>query len=143
MKWREGRPQGRPSSCIYSFVQMRVLVGVLSLALAGAAGAQTTVQRGTLTGVVKRGPTTPVCVAEQPCDEPAANVTLLFSRGESVAARAVTDRQGRYRIRLRAGLYAVRRPGAGSFARKLEPSRVRVYSGRVNRINFSIDTGIR
>jgi hypothetical protein len=122
---------------------MRVLVGVLSLALAGAAGAQTTVSRGTLIGVVKRGPITPVCVAEQPCDEPAANVTLLFSRGESVVARAETDRNGRYRIRLRSGTYGVRRPGAGSFARKLEPSRARVYAGRVNRVDFSIDTGIR
>jgi hypothetical protein len=122
---------------------MRVLVGLLSLAFASAAGAQATAPRGTLTGVVKRGPIAPVCVAEQPCDEPAKNVALLFSRAESVVARVVTDGQGRYRIRLRAGLYSVRRPGAATFDRKLEPSRVKVYAGKVRNVDFSIDTGIR
>jgi len=122
---------------------MRVLVGLSSLALALAAGAQATVPRGTLTGVVKRGPIAPVCVAEQPCDEPAKNVALLFSRTESVVARVVTDGQGRYRIRLRAGFYSVRRPGAARFDRKIEPNRVRVYAGRVKNVDFSIDTGIR
>lgn len=122
---------------------MRALFGLMSLTLALAAGAQASVPRGTLAGLVKRGPIAPVCVAEQPCDEPAANVTLLFSRAGSVVARVVTDAQGRYRIRLRAGDYTVRRPGTGTFARRLEPSRVRVLSGRVKRVDFSIDTGIR
>lgn len=122
---------------------MRALFGLLGLALALTAGAQASVPRGTLTGVVKRGPIAPVCVAEQPCDEPAANVALLFSRGGSVVARVVTDAHGRYRIRLRAGDYTVRRPGPGTLARKLEPSHVRVTSGRVRRADFSIDTGIR
>ena len=41
------------------------------------AGAQATLSRGSFAGLVKRGPITPVCVAEQPCDEPAKGVTLL------------------------------------------------------------------
>jgi hypothetical protein len=82
-------------------------------------------------------------VAEQPCDEPAKNVTLLFSRNGVVVARVVTDNQGRYRRRLPAGIYAVRRPVASAFDRKLEPNRVRVYAGRVRNVDFSIDTGIR
>jgi hypothetical protein len=137
-----GRKAG-PPFCIYSSVRMRVLAGLSSLALAFTAGAQATVPRGVLTGVVKRGPITPVCIAEQPCDEPARNIALLFSRGESVVVRVVTDGRGRYRIRLRAGVYTVRRPGGSTFERKLEPNRVRVYPGRVVRIDFSIDTGIR
>ena len=44
---------------------------------------------------------------------------------------------------LPAGLYAVRRPGTTSIGRKLEPNRVRVYAGRLTRVDFSIDTGIR
>jgi hypothetical protein len=122
---------------------MRILVGLSSLALALAAGAQATVPRGTLTGLVKRGPIAPVCVAEQPCDEPAKNVTLLFSRNGTVVARVVTDGQGRYRRSLPAGVYVVRRPAAATLDRKLEPNRVRVYAGRVRNVDFSIDTGIR
>ena len=122
---------------------MRILVGLSGLALALAAGAQATVPRGTLTGLVKRGPIAPVCVAEQPCDEPAKNVTLLFSRNGTLVARVVTDAQGRYRRSLPAGIYVVRRPAAATLDRKLEPNRVRVYAGRVRNVDFSIDTGIR
>jgi hypothetical protein len=137
-----GRKAG-PLFCIYSSVQMRVLVGLSCLALAVTAGAQATLPRGTLTGVVKRGPITPVCAVEQPCDEPARNVTLLFSRNGAVVASVVTDGQGRYRRRLPAGTYGVRRPAATTVDRKLEPNRVRVYAGRVRNVDFSIDTGIR
>jgi hypothetical protein len=125
------------------FVAVRIVVFLSAAALLVATGAQAATGRGTLTGVVKRGPIAPVCVAEQPCDEPAKNVTLLFSRGATVVARAVTDGQGRYRLRLRAGVYTVRRPGSNALARDLEPGRVRVLSGRVRRVDFSIDTGIR
>ena len=124
-------------------VQTRALVLLTSLALVLVVGAQATVRRGSLAGVVKRGPIAPVCVVEQPCDEPAKDVTLLFSHNDRVVGRVVSDEQGRYRLRLPAGLYAVRRPAAASIDRKLEPNRVRVYAGRLTQVDFSIDTGIR
>ncbi len=123
---------------------MRLVVLLSMVALAVAAGAQAASPRGTLTGLVTRGPISPVCVAEQPCDAPAPNVTLLFARNGSVIGRAVTNDVGRYRLRLPAGTYNVLRPSAsGPFDRKLEPNHARVYSGRSNRVDFSIDTGIR
>src|SRR5439155_11953053 len=103
-------------------VQMRTLVLLTSLALVVAAGAQATVRRGSLAGVVTRGPIVPVCAVEQPCDEPAKDVTLLFSRNDRVIGRVVTDEQGRYRLRLPAGLYSVRRPAAPPIDRKLDPN---------------------
>jgi hypothetical protein len=124
---------------------MKVVITVLAFALVIASGADakaTAVSSG-LRGVVVRGPITPVCVAEQPCTEPAKNVTLLFSRGNRVVGRAVTDSAGRYRLRLRAGVYAVRRPGPTGIGRGIEPNHVRVYTGRFVRVDFSIDTGIR
>jgi hypothetical protein len=122
---------------------MRALVLTSSLALVVVAGAQATLARGTLTGVVMRGPVTPVCAIEQPCSEPAKNVTLLFSRNEQVVGRVATDDQGRYRLRLRAGRYSVRLPGSSALGRKLEPNRVRVVAARRTNIDFFIDTGIR
>ena len=77
------------------------------------------------------------------CSEPAKNVTLLFSRGGHLAGRAATDGQGRYRLRLPAGFYSVRRSTTGRIDNKLDPNRVRVFAGRVTRTDFSIDTGIR
>jgi len=122
---------------------MKVLIASLSLALALVAGAQATVARSGLQGVVMRGPITPMCVAEEPCTEPAKNVTLLFSRNGRIAGRAVTDSAGRYRLRLPAGVYSVRRPGSVGIGRGIEPNHARVYARRFVRVDFSIDTGIR
>ena len=124
---------------------MKVVISALSLALVivAGAGAQTTALSSGLRGVVVRGPIAPVCVAEEPCTEPARNVTLLFSRNSRVVGRSVTDTAGRYRVRLPAGVYAVRRPGSMGIGRGIEPNRARVYVGRFSRVDFSIDTGIR
>lgn len=123
---------------------MRMVVLLSAAALALAAGAQATAPQGTLTGIVSRGPITPVCVAEQPCDAPAANLKLLFIRDGAAVGRAVTNQDGRYRVRLPAGSYSVRRAAAmASIDRKLDPNRARVYAGRLTRVDFSIDTGIR
>jgi hypothetical protein len=123
---------------------MRFVV-LSTLALAFVAAAHATPQRGTLSGTVTRGPIAPVCVAEQPCDEPAANLTLVFTRNGSVAGRAVTNLAGHYRLRLPAGSYGVRRASVSASAvdRKLQPNRVRVYAGRLTQADFAIDTGIR
>ena len=122
---------------------MRVLVLLASVALVLVAGAQAAVRRGALIGDVRRGPITPVCAIEQPCDEPAKHVTLLFSRGTDVVGRVETDAQGHYRLRLPAGVYSVRRPSASGLDRRLEPRTARVYGGRTARVDFFIDTGIR
>ena len=116
---------------------MRVLLTVLVVcAAAGSAGAST--NPSGLWGEVRRGPIVPVCVAEQPCDAPAKNVTLAFVRNGNVVRRATTNEQGRYRVRLAAGTYSVRLPG-----RSLDPVQARVRAGRFVRMDFSIDTGIR
>jgi hypothetical protein len=124
---------------------MKVVITALSLALVivAGAGARTTAVSSGLRGVVVRGPIAPMCVAESPCTEPAKNVTLLFSRNDRIVGRAVTDSAGRYRVRLPAGLYAVRRPAPAGIGRALEPDRARVYARRFVRVDFSIDTGIR
>jgi hypothetical protein len=124
---------------------MKVVFSALSLALVivAGAGAQTAALSSGLRGVVVRGPIAPVCVAEEPCTEPARNVTLLFSRNSRIVGRAVTDTAGRYRVRLPAGVYAVRRPGSMGIGRGIEPNHARVSAGRFSRVDFSIDTGIR
>jgi len=124
---------------------MKVVITAVSLALmiVAGAGAQVTAVPSGLRGVVMRGPISPMCVAEEPCTEPAGNVTLLFSRNGRIVGRAVTDSAGRYRLRLPAGAYAVRRPGPVGIGRGIEPDHARVYARRFVRVDFSIDTGIR
>jgi hypothetical protein len=124
---------------------MKVVVTALALGLVivAGAGAQGTVVSSGLHGVVMRGPIAPMCVAEEPCTAPAKNITLLFSRNDRVVGRAVTDSAGRYRLRLPAGVYAVRRPPPLGIGRGIEPNHARVYARRFVRVDFLIDTGIR
>jgi hypothetical protein len=122
-------------------MRFTVVSAGLALLIAGAAHAAPS-QSG-LRGVVTRGPTAPMCVAEAPCTEPAKNVTLVFSRSDHVAGRVVTDGQGRYRLRLAPGLYSVRRAASSGLDNRLDPNRVRVSPRRFIHVDFSIDTGIR
>jgi hypothetical protein len=110
-------------------------VGLLTLDAGG------TTKPSGLYGQVRRGPITPVCIAEQPCDAPAPGVTLVFSRVGRELGRTVTRMDGTYRIRLAPGVYGIRR--ALATARPVEPETARVPLARFARVDFSIDTGIR
>jgi len=116
-----------------------IAIVALALTLVAGAGARETTLRGGLYGTVTRGPVAPVCVAEQPCTEPAVGAVLIFSRGASDVARVTVGPTGSYRLRLSAGSYSVR----AFHQRRLDPATARVYVGRMLRLDFSIDTGIR
>jgi len=95
-----------------------------------------------LHGVVTRGPTTPVCRVGTPCTEPAVGAVLVFSHDGTIAGRARAGTGGRYAVRLRPGLYAVRVSPPQRIG-GLKPAQVRVRSGPRARVDFQIDTGIR
>jgi hypothetical protein len=96
-----------------------------------------------LHGVVMRGPTKPICMENEPCEEPARGLVLRFTRAGSAVARVRTSARGTYSVRLRPGTYAVttvprRRVGTG-----LTPRTVRVPRGRIGRRDFHLDTGLQ
>jgi hypothetical protein len=88
-------------------------------------------------GSVTMGPVTPVCQAGTPCDKPAAQVTLTFTRaGHTTSTK--TGVGGAYRVRLAPGIYIVR----ASAGMSMRPHAVNVHAPRTH-LDFSIDTGIR
>lgn len=132
----------------------RVKRVVLPLAAAGAAAAALTsglagahplrdaaLPNG-LHGIVYRSPITPVCRTGVPCEAPAPNVRLIFTRPGFRASSAKTARDGSYRILLPAAIYAVQTDRAG-IGKRPYPARVKVRRGHVDKLDFRIDTGIR
>ena len=124
---------------------MRVMastLAALALAITSAGAAAPSGLPSGLRGVVMRGPITPVCIVDEPCEEPAAGIVLRFSRLGVVVARVTTGPAGGYRVKLRPGTYAVAtlRRGIGS---GLTPRVVRVPAGRFARVDFHLDTGIQ
>jgi hypothetical protein len=119
------------------------MLAALAVASASAGAAGTAAPSSGLRGVVMRGPTSPVCLESEPCEEPAAGVVLRFSRAGTTVARVKTGPRGGYAVRLPRGTYTVatspqRRVGGG-----LTPRIVRVPRGRVARVDFHLDTGIQ
>jgi hypothetical protein len=95
-----------------------------------------------LHGTVYRGPITPVCRAGIPCDAPAPDVVLSFVRRNGSVVRTKTAHDGSYRVLLPAAVYTVKTESK-RYRTPLQPARVKVRTGRVDRIDFFIDTGIR
>ena len=94
-----------------------------------------------LHGVVTKGPTMPVCRVGEPCSAP-AQVTLLFRRaGHTYRTRS--DAQGRYRITLVPGYYTVSTVERIGIQPNIRPHNIHVRRAHVDRLDFSIDTGIR
>jgi hypothetical protein len=119
----------------------RLAVAAIVFVTAGSSAAATT--RSGLYGFVRRGPIVPVCVAGQPCDGPARNMTLVFWRNGKAVGRTKTSRTGAYRIRLAPGVYTMRPAGSATIGRGAEPPKARVVAGRFRRVDFFVDTGIR
>lgn len=117
---------------------MLAVLGAICL-FAGAASASA--PRSGLHGYVEKGPITPVCRAAEPCTGPAAGVVLTFARAGATKVRVRASAVGFYRIRLRAGYYAV--TSGADFDKIPWPAKVKVRLGHDDRLDFFIDTGIQ
>ena len=120
---------------------VRILAFALTTLVLAAPAAPATTPSG-LRGIVMRGPIMPVCREGVPCDEPAANVVLVFTQSGRAVARTTTGRNGNYRLMLRPGRYGVRTT-TRTLGSGLSPRVVLVPRYRVARVDFDIDTGIR
>jgi hypothetical protein len=113
-------------------------LGALVLGCGSAGGGTATGLRGN----VMRGPTQPVCRVNEPCEEPARGVRLVFYRSGKVVARATTNQKGWYRVTLRPGRYAVSTSNP-RVAKNFSPKSATVPKSGVKRQDFDIDTGLR
>jgi len=96
-----------------------------------------------LYGNVVISPARPVCVVGQPCTAPDKNDVLAFWRQGRRVRTARTSEEGRYRVSLAPGRYAVTAKRSGPIGRGLQSVHVVVPRARYARVNFSLDIGIR
>jgi hypothetical protein len=75
-----------------------------------------------------------------PCSSPYGHATLVFSQTGMTARRVTTDANGKYRIALPSGRWALRVQSA-HFG--WIPRTVTVPRGRYAHVNVDVDTGIR
>jgi hypothetical protein len=116
-----------------------VVAAVVLLPL--TAGTSAATPSSGLHGFVRKGPITPVCYEDVPCDGPAAGVVLTFVRADGTRAQVKTRATGFYRIKLPAGRYTVK--ASQGHPPLPYPQKVRVRVGHDDRLDFYIYTGIQ
>ncbi len=131
-------------------IAMALLLGLPGLAASPGKAAEAApaipAGMGLLTGVVTRGPVSPVQGPGLPAGAaPAEGVELvIYGPGRREVATARTDTAGRYRVNLPPGAYLIDlhlEKGRG-FTKDL-PATVTITPGRETRLDLRIDTGIR
>ena len=96
-----------------------------------------------LTGIVLRGPVTPVCRIEVPCDAPFSADFSVEQNGKVVSGFR-SDQDGRFTVMLEPGQYRVV-PAANApvIFPASQSKTVNVLAGGLTEIRLTFDTGIR
>jgi hypothetical protein len=120
---------------------------IAALACAGPANPAADLLGGGGTGLegqMMRGPITPVCRVDVPCDGPFSSWFVVF-RGASLVARFHSDSAGAFRVALAPGAYAVMPSDTGAITIIIRSQRKDVTVGPrgYTRVTLLFDTGIR
>ena len=117
-----------------------VLLGLIALGCRNPASPTLTTG---LTGIVVRGPITPVCQIQVPCDAPFSADFSVEQNGK-VVSRFRSDQDGRFSIMLEPGAYRVV-PAADApiIFPTSQAKTVNVLASGLTEIRLTFDTGIR
>ena len=122
-----------------------VLIGVAAVAIAACTSARSSPSTTTgLTGVVMRGPVTPVCRVDVPCDAP-FSATFNVERNGRRVTQFQSDAAGQFTVLLAPGAYTV---VPNSDAPVISPasqmkSVTVADNGMLTVVRLMFDTGIR
>ena len=117
-----------------------VLAGVVTISACGATAPSPTTG---LTGTVVRGPITPVCRIDVPC-EASFSAGFTVQRAGREVARFQSDAEGQFTVRLDAGTYSVVPDRNAPLIAPTSQSRtVTVGDTGLTAVRLTFDTGIR
>lgn len=120
-----------------------LLILFSSLALAQTGSAPKPESESGLEGVITIGPTLGGPTRQGvPDSKPLANMEFIVRKDDNLVASFKTDDQGRFRIALPPGHYAVSRKD-GSAVGNYGPFPVEVTSGQMKTVHWDCDSGLR
>ncbi len=97
-----------------------------------------------LEGVILMGPVHGGPIREgAPDSKPVAHVAFVVTTQNSVVSSFTTDEQGRFRISLPAGHYTISRKDWRSKFGRYGPFQVDIAEGRITKVQWNCDTGMR
>ncbi|MGL4608806.1 MAG: hypothetical protein ACRCYY_03840 [Trueperaceae bacterium] len=97
-----------------------------------------------LQGVVVRGPTQPVCIETEPCDDEPFAASFEVQQDDKVVSSFTSDEGGKFLVYVQPGVYTI---VPGDDAPILFPTsqvrEVEVLAGELTTVTLSFDTGIQ
>jgi hypothetical protein len=127
----------------WHLVVIAISAAATTIAACASAGSTPSTTTG-LTGVVMRGPVTPVCRVDVPCDAPFSATFTVEQNGRRVA-QFQSDAAGQFTVNLKPGAYMVV-PAADApiIGASLQRKAVTVAdNGMLTVVRLMFDTGIR
>jgi hypothetical protein len=115
---------------------------VVAMSLLACSSGQLAPPTTGLTGVVTRGPVTPVCRVDLPCSAPFVG-TFSVLQGTKVIGTFQSDSEGRFTVMLYPGTYSVVLTDATLLGPFRQSKTVTVVSPGLTTVNLEFDTGIR
>jgi hypothetical protein len=126
------------------FRRFSIILGFLVVAASVSAGQPPSGAETGIEGVITVSPSRPGPIrADQPGSLPLANAAFVVENDKGEVASFTTDDQGHFRTLLAPGHYKVsikgKRPGIGHYG----PFAVDVVSGKMTKVQWECDSGIR
>ena len=122
------------------------IVGATLIALFSMTAVAETAPPGTsgIEGTIVVSPTRPGPIRknEEPSVAPVRNTQFVVKAGDATVKTFATDGEGRFRVALSPGHYVVLREGAGAGIGRWR-FEADVVAGRVTRVNWTADSGMR
>lgn len=143
MRWKPNAAKGGGYTTSRGDDTFRLILAALALAAAACSHYESPTPTTGLTGIVVRGPITPVCQLDVACDAPFSAAFTVERNGTSVA-RFRSDSDGRFTVPLSPGVYRVI-PGADAplVAPQSQVKTVEVGDVGLTSVRLQFDTGIR
>ena len=114
------------------------------MAVSAATGQTPSAGESGIEGVITIGPAKPGPIrADAPGSVPLANAPFVVEKNNGEVTSFITDDKGRFRVSLPPGHYKVSLKGRKSSIGRFGPFEADVASGKMTRVQWDCDSGIR
>ena len=126
------------------FRKLLIAFGVIAMAVCASAGQTPFAGESGIEGVIRISPANPGPIrADSPGSIPLANAAFVVENEKSEVASFTTDDQGRFRISVPPGHYKVSIKGKTRGIGRFGPFEVDVAPGKMTKVQWECDSGIR